>query len=97
MTTNNNLTAILRKALLMILFITATTFTYSQQYVTGSIDANPLSDDNEDVYEELLPEDPDPLNVPLDGGVSIILAAAGIAGAKKLKERRNKKNDSNIK
>ena len=73
------------------------TILHTHLHYYHSIDANPLSDNNEDVYEELLPEDPDPLNVPLDGGVSIILAAAGVAGAQKLKERRNKKNDSNIK
>ena len=40
---------------------------------------------------EMLPDDPDPAPVPLDGGVSLIFAAAGAAGVKKLKDARKKR------
>ena len=89
MTTINNLTAIFRKALLVILFATSiSTISYSQP-------ANAQEEVELDEYGiEMLPDDPDPQNVPLDGGVTLILAAAGAAGAKKLKDAKAKKKQA---
>lgn len=46
------------------------------------------------VYSQ--PTAPDDADTPIDGGISLVLAAAGIAGAKKMRDNR-KKNNSNIK
>ena len=91
MTTINNIKSSIKVLFFVILLIGATANTYSQ---TQNVPQNQV-DDMEP--EELLPpEDPDPLNVPFDGGASILIASGLAYGAKKYRERKSRKSEESV-
>ena len=88
MTTINNIKSSIKVLFFVILLIGATANTYSQ---TQNVPQNQVDDVEP---EELLPpEDPDPLNVPFDGGASLLIAAGAAYGAKKYRERKKSRED----
>lgn len=44
-------------------------------------------------YAQLPPDGPDTVDVPIDGGLSLLLAAGVGYGVKKVRDQRKKKND----
>lgn len=87
MTTINNISKYLKIFIFALLLIGATVNTYSQTQ-NQNVPQNEIDYSEE---EELLPpEDPDPLNVPFDGGASILIASGLAYGAKKYRERKQR-------
>ncbi len=43
------------------------------------------------VFSQPPPPDADDIDIPFDGGITLVLAAGGVLGAKKLKDRNKKK------
>lgn len=91
MTTINNIKSTLKVLFFVFLLIGATSNTYSQyQNATAPSQVDNQVEDNMEEVESL-PDDPDPLNVPFDGGASILIAAGAAYGAKKYREKHLKK------
>ena len=87
MTTINNIKSSIKVLFFVILLICATANTYSQAQ-NQNLPQNEV--DDMDIDESLPPDDIDPLNVPFDGGASILLASGLAYGAKKYRERKRK-------
>ena len=51
---------------------------------------------NSMAQDAALPDDPDPLNAPIDGGVSLLIAAGVAYGAKKAHAHRKKQETKNL-
>ena len=93
MTTINNIKSSIKVLFFVILLICATANTYSQAQ-NQNLPQNEV--DDMDIDESLPPDDIDPLNVPFDGGASILLASGLAYGAKKYRERKSKKSGESV-
>ena len=93
MTTINNISKYLKIFIFALLLIGATVNTYSQTQ-NQNVPQNEV--DDMDIDESLPPDDIDPLNVPFDGGASILLASGLAYGAKKYRERKSKKSGESV-
>jgi hypothetical protein len=89
MTTINNIKSSIKVLFFVILLIGATANTYSQAQNQNLPQQDQSLD--EDADEMTPPDDIDPLNVPFDGGASILLASGLAYGAKKYREKKSRK------
>ncbi len=90
MTTIHNIKSSIKVLFFVMLLIGATVNTYSQTQ-NQNLPQNEIDYSDED--ELLPPDDPDPLNVPFDGGASILIASGLAYGAKKYRDRKRSKKD----